>query len=175
MATPLYPFPSTWDTSRYTRSFIMGGQTEDEVQLDIVEQLGALGLELWHTDAGGKRARGQVQRLLRRGGHSDLAKQAAAIKGATCLPSGFSDLHGVLAPLGRSVYLEVKRPGLFDQVGKCLRKPEEPRQDQLDFLLNMHRAGAVVGVVWSASDAISILRPFLGAHRGHLQELRHLA
>jgi len=142
------------------------------VQADTVQQLAALGLTLWHTDAGGKRARGQVQRLLRRGGHSDLAQQAAAVRGASCLPAGFSDLHGVLAPWGRAVYLEVKRPGLFDQVGKCLRKPEYPRQDQLDFLMDMHRTGAVVGVVWSANDAITLLRPYLGAHCGHLRSIQ---
>jgi hypothetical protein len=172
MATPLYPFPATWDTSRYTRSFLMADQKEEEVQAAIVEQLATLGLELDHTDAGGKRARGQIQRLLRRGGHGEIASQAAAIKGATCLPSGFADLHGTLAPLGRAVYIEVKRPGLFDQAGRCLRKPELPRQDQLDFLSKKHRAGAIVGVAWSASDAIAILRPYLGAHCGHLRSLQ---
>ena len=172
MVQPLpYPFPHTWDTGRYARAFLMGGLKEDEVQAEIISQVGALGLELWHTDAGGKRARGKVQRLLRGAGHADLAKEAAKVKGASCLPPGFSDLHGALAPYGRAVYLEVKRPGLFDQVGKCLRKPETPTEEQLAFLLMMHQRGAVVGVVWSASDAIAILQPHLGAHCGHLRAL----
>jgi len=169
----LFPFPCTWDSSRYARAFLLAGQSEDEVQADTITTLGQLGLELWHTDAGGKRARGKVQRLLRGAGQAELAKEAAKVKGASCLPAGFTDLHGVLAPYGRAVYLEMKRPGMFDQRMKCLRKPEMPTPEQLKFMLEMHQRGAVVGVCWSPSDAIAILLKFLGAHRGHLQSLKH--
>ena len=167
-----FPFPHTWDTARYARALQMGGQSEDEVQLEIIQEIGSLGMVLWHTDAGDKKARGRVQKLLRGAGHTDLAKDAAKVKGTSGLPAGFSDLHGALAPYGRAVYLEVKRPGLFDQVGKCLRKPGLPTPEQLEFLLSMHNLGAVVGVVWSLSDALAILRPHLGAHCGHLRALR---
>ena len=160
-----FPFPHLWDPSRYARAFLMHDWKEEDAQAETVAQVAALGLELWHTDAGAKKARGRVQKVLRLAGQAALAKEAAKVQGASALPAGFSDLHGVLAPHGRAVYLEHKRPGLYDQAGRCLRQPGKPEPEQLQFLLSMYHRGAVVGVIWSPSDALAILTPYLTAHK----------
>lgn len=97
-----------------------------------------------------------------------LAKEAGKVKGASWLPAGSPDLHGLLVPLGRSVYLEMKKPAQLGLRWKWIGKPGEPSPEQLTFLLAKHRTGCIVGIVWSLQNALDILTPYLGAHNGHL-------
>lgn len=150
------PFPATWDASCYGVLYLAAGWDEDLVQADILMGTARAGFSLWPVDAGGKRARGGVQKVLRGAGREDLAKTAAAA-GKSDTPAGHSDLVGCLAPWGRAVFLEVKRPARIIR-GKVDRPAGVPDQDQLAFLLARHREGALVGVVWSLGDALAILR-----------------
>lgn len=58
---------------------------------------------------------------------------------------GVSDLIGTIPPFGRSMYIEIKRPG------------KEATPAQLKFLTIMKRAGAIVGVVHSVAELRDIL------------------
>ena len=58
---------------------------------------------------------------------------------------GVSDLCGTLPPYGRSVYIELKRPG------------KEATPDQVEFLRIMKAAGAVTGVAHSVAEFLDIL------------------
>ena len=65
----------------------------------------------------------------------------------TGLPKGFSDLFGVRKSDGRAVFIEVKRD-----------KNSKPRKEQVNFLNQMRKAGAICGVARSAEDAINIIK-----------------
>ena len=64
---------------------------------------------------------------------------------STGVPKGFSDLFAVRRHDGRAVFLEVKT-----ETGK-------PSKEQLNFLEQMRRIGAIAGVVRSADEAIDLV------------------
>ena len=64
---------------------------------------------------------------------------------ATGLPKGFSDLFGTRKSDGKSFYIEVK-----NEKGR-------PRPEQKNFLEQMRKAGAVVGIARSGEEAIRII------------------
>ena len=150
------PFPAVWDPSRYGVLFLARGYDEDPVQQEIVEGLAVAGITLRPIEAGAKQARAGVQRILRGAGQTALAQAAAKIKGASTIEPGHSDLAGNLAPLGRGLYFEVKRPAHIVR-GKTLRRAGVPTTEQLAFLLARHSEGCIVGVVWSLSDVIHLI------------------
>ena len=65
---------------------------------------------------------------------------------ATGLPKGFSDLFGVRRKDGRAFFIEVK-----NERGRA-------RPEQINFLEQMRKAGAIVGVARSAEEAIRIIK-----------------
>jgi len=69
---------------------------EKDVQAAIIEAFWfKYRIELVPTDAGGKGFRGK----------------GGSVHGHSGIPSGFPDLVGVIPPMGRAIYIEVKRPG----------------------------------------------------------------
>lgn len=63
----------------------------------------------------------------------------------TGVPKGFSDLFGVRKSDGRAVFIEVKTPK-----GK-------PSADQIKFIEQMKKCGAVAGICRSAQQAIDLI------------------
>ena len=163
------PFPSTWDESRYSVLILAAGEDEAAVQAGIIAGLAQVGVTVWPVEAGGKRARGGVQRLLRGAGHAELARAAAAV-GRSETPKGHADLAGNLAPSGRGIYLEVKRPAQVIR-GKVLRRAGAPDADQLAFLVARHLEGCLVGVVWSLGDALRLVLPALSQSKTPLKHI----
>lgn len=97
---------------------------EKEVQKAIIEAFWLRHrIELIPTDAGGKgfRSKGTV------------------LRGSSGIPSGFPDLVGVIPPMGRAVFIEVKRKG----------EKVEPGGNQDVWLQKLFNAGAVS--FWASS------------------------
>jgi hypothetical protein len=111
------------------------------------------------VDAGAKKLRGRAVGALRRAG---VARPEAALAGATGAGiAGLADVVGTLKG-GRSVYVEVKAPawlGPSRRTGRMVQKRAagEPTPEQLAFLLDAVRKGAVAGVAWSMRDVVELL------------------
>ncbi len=163
---PLFPFPHQFDPLRYARAYLLAGQDEAKVQEDTLQGLARVGVMAWSSDAGAKAARGMALATMKRLGLPERVSREVAAALVGSLEEGFSDISGILAPGGRGLYLEVKRPAMLDLTGKVLRPAGRPEPEQLAFLDAMHRRGAVVGVVWGLSDALDILSPHLPFQRG---------
>lgn len=154
-----FPFQAYWDASRYPRAFLLGGPAEEDVQRQIVEGLRLLGVRAHAVDAGYRRVRGAVIRVLRELGLERLAVRFMNALDRACPPAeaGFSDLSGVIPGSGRAFYLEVKAPARHDLTGRVTRTAGSASAEQLAFLVSRHKDGAAVGVVWSLDDARAIL------------------
>jgi hypothetical protein len=120
------------------------------VQQDILALMRAFDVDAVPIDAGGHRQRGRMMGAAKKAG-IDLARISNA-KTWYSIPAGFADLEATLAPVGRSLYIEVKAPAWIDEKKKIIRRAGEPSQEQLDFLLEKLRRGACVLVAWSAKD-----------------------
>jgi hypothetical protein len=149
-----YPFLHAWDRSRYSPAYLCSGPSEEEVQAAVVE---ALRLR-WRAvvteiDVGDKRLRGRLGRL-------GLDRRIVSMAGGGN-KKGVVDL-AVTFPGGRAGWFEIKKPelcvlskatGLLVQA----RRPGEPSDEQLDFLLAQASAGAVVGVLWAVDDLFACI------------------
>jgi hypothetical protein len=132
--------------------------TEAQVQQDILTLMRAFDVDAVPIDAGGRRQRGRMMGAAKKAG-IDLAKISNA-KTWYSIPAGFADLEATLAPVGRSLYIEVKAPAWIDEKKKIIRRAGEPSQEQLDFLLEKLRRGACVLVAWSSKD----VEEYIGSH-----------
>jgi hypothetical protein len=144
-----YPFLWQWDRARYSEAYLRSGPSEEEVQAAVVE---ALRLR-WRAvvteiDVGDKRLRGRLGRL-------GLDRRIVSMAGGGNR-KGVVDL-AVTFPGGRAGWFELKKPE-FCVISKSTgllvqqRKPGEPSDEQLQFLLAQASAGAVVGVLWAVQD-----------------------
>jgi hypothetical protein len=149
-----YPFLWQWDRSRYSEAYLRSGPSEEEVQEAAVQALRAR----WRAvvseiDVGDKRLRGRLGRL-------GLDRRTISMAGGGN-KGGIVDL-AVTFPGGRAGWIEMKRPE-FCVVSKATgllvqsRKPGEPSDEQLEFLLAQASVGAVVGVAWSVQDLFAII------------------
>jgi hypothetical protein len=153
-----YPFPCRFDRDRYSELYLMRQVTEAQVQQDILALARAFDVDAVPIDAGGRRQRGRMMGAAKKAG-IDLASISNA-KTWYSIPAGFADLEATLAPVGRSLYIEVKAPAWIDEKKKIIRRAGEPSQEQLDFLLEKLRRGACVLVAWSAKD----VEEYIGSH-----------
>jgi hypothetical protein len=76
---------------------------------------------------------------------------------------GLPDIHGI-APGGRPLYVEVKRPAHLvpsPKTGRLIvrRAAGEPTPQQLAFLAKARSLGALAGVAWGVPDLVGILSP----------------
>lgn len=62
------------------------------------------------------------------------------------VPKGFSDLFGFRKSDGRAVFIEVKTA------------KGRPTKEQLNFLYNMNKNGAIAGLCRSAEDAVNLIK-----------------
>ena len=62
------------------------------------------------------------------------------------VPKGFSDLFGFRKSDGRALFIEVKT------------EKGRPTKEQLNFLYNMNKNGAIAGLCRSAEDAINLIK-----------------
>lgn len=163
----LYPFPWRFDGTRYSDLYLMQQVTEDQVQNDILALLALYDVDAIPIDAGGRRNRGRMM---------GAAKKAGINLGAISnsktwfsIPAGFSDLEATLAPVGRSLYIEVKAPAWIDENKKVIRRAGQPTIEQLDFLLAKHNRGACVLVAWSQQDVENFIAEQLQLNRRSLR------
>lgn len=163
LACGRYPFPWEFQRHRYTELYLMSCVQESLVQADIISLLKNYRVEGFPIDAGGRRARGAMIGAAKNAGIS--IGHLASVKTGGAIPKGFADLESTLAPDGRSLYIEVKAPAWFDEGMRVIRPAGFASQDQLDFLLEKHKRGAVVMVAWSAQDVLGFLGPLLVANR----------
>lgn len=162
-----YPFPWRFEGARYSSLYLMRQVTEAEVQSDILALMSVYNVDLVAIDAGGRRQRGRMMAAAKSAGINLAGIQNA--KTGAAIPSGFSDLEATLAPDGRSLYVEVKAPAWLDANAKVIRRAGQPSQEQLDFLFEKHRRGAVVLVAWSSKDVEEYLGERLALNRRALR------
>lgn len=162
---PEFPFPWRYVGARYPDVYLMSCVTEAQVQSDILALMAAYRVDAVPIDAGGRRQRGRMIRAAADRG-IDLRGVRATSGGE--IPSGFADLSGTLAPNGRSLYIEVKAPAWLDANRKVIRKAGQATPEQLEFLLEKHRRGALVLVAWSATDVELFCGNAIRANRGAL-------
>jgi hypothetical protein len=152
------PFLHAWDASRYPVWYLEKCLSEAEVQSQILQMLPMMKVFAWPVDSGAKMLRGRAFGALRRGGLS-----TAALLGRTgAAPKGVCDIIGVQAPTGRAVLIEVKKPEWRQpsqkRPGRFTKQPAGlPTDEQIEFLREGFRRGAIVGVAWSPSDVERIL------------------
>ena len=147
-------YQTTWDRHRYTRAYLSLPRGEVHVQAAVLARLQALKAFAFPVDSGAKKLRGRAIGALRRYG---AVKPEALLKGST--GAGLAGLADVVFVWrnGRAGFLEVKRPALIVD-GKVQMVAGHATEEQLTFLRNAHRAGAITGVVWSAPDVDLVLR-----------------
>jgi hypothetical protein len=165
--TQSYPFPWKFEGYRYSDLYLMRQVTEAQVQSDILALMTAYDVDVVPIDAGGRRQRGRMMAAAKSAGIELAGIQN--VKTGAAIPSGFSDLEATLAPAGRSLYIEVKAPAWLDANKKIIRRAGQPSQEQLEFLLEKHRRGAVVLVAWSSKDVEEYLGKHLELNRGALR------
>lgn len=141
------PLGERFDRRRYARAYVESGFTSSEaaVQDEIVRALRTLGVLVWAIDAGGKSIRAKLHArglVLADGGLSDA-------------PPGFPDLSGVCLD-GVALFVEVKRPGIWDRNGKIVQIAGKPSSDQSRFIKAARARGARAGFAWSIEDALEI-------------------
>lgn len=151
-----YPFPWKFQRDRYTENYLVMQFTEQMVQDAIIVELNTWAIDVIAIDSGMKRARGRI--LARAKEHGLDARELVKFT-AGGLPAGFPDLHGTLAPNGRSLYIEVKAPAWIDpdDKKKLISEAGKPTIEQLDFLLSKHERGAIALVAWSVADVTRAL------------------
>ena len=142
-----FPFPWKFDASRYPEIYLASQVSEAQVQRDILDLLHFYGVDAVPIDAGGRRQRGRMIAAAKSAG---VSLSGAGLSGGEIQP-GFADLEATLAPLGRSLYIEVKAPA-WRAGGSLIRPAGKPSPEQLVFLLEKHRRGAAVMVAWSSGD-----------------------
>lgn len=105
---------------------------ENEIQAEIRKALGREhDLTLWRNNVG-------VAEMWSSAGKSQRVQYGLCV--------GSSDLIGLLAPAGRFVALEVKKPG------------EKPTEEQVKFMAHVRQMGGFAAVVRSASEATAAVQ-----------------
>lgn len=145
-----FPFPWKFEASHYHDLYLMQQITESQVQKDILALLALYDVDAVPIDAGGRRQRGRMMGAAKTAG-VDLAG-VQNVKTGAAIPAGFSDLEATLAPVGRSLYIEVKAPAWLDGKKKVIRRAGQASAEQLSFLLAKHKRGAIAFVAWSSED-----------------------
>lgn len=154
-----YPFPSRFERARYPTSYLRSGILEDQVQQAVIAAL----TTRWRAkvtviDSGDRRLRGRAARLLTaRGVNPNMLMKGM---GGT-MERGVVDL-AVTFPGGLAGWFETKRPAycvVSPRTGKLIieRPAGEPTDEQLAFLLEQHRLGAVAGLLWSPHDLEALI------------------
>jgi hypothetical protein len=158
-----YPFETTFQIENYPEFYLMSMIHESQVQKEIVELLKIYRIDVAPIDAGGRRSRGvMIARAKAQG--IQIGKLASA-KTGSAIPAGYADLEGTLAPSGRALFIEVKRPAWIGANKKVIRAAGIPSQEQLDFLFEKHRRGAFVLIAWAAKDVTVALGEMLCENR----------
>jgi hypothetical protein len=170
------PYLTTWDKTRYKRAFLWGGQSELEVQTEVVDALRISRVDVEVVDAGSNTLRLAFMRVLHACGIPEEKVKMIMSRVRNVGPSsdpGRSDLSGALAPNGRSFYIEMKAPAKIDPVsGKQLRAAGKASPEQLAFLARRYAEGCIVGVAYSVDDAFEILgADNLAAHQAALRSV----
>jgi hypothetical protein len=152
-----------FEPARYGDLYLMQQVTEGQVQKDILALLALYDVDAVPIDAGGRRQRGRMMGAAKAAGVNLAGIQN--VKTGAAIPSGFSDLEATLAPIGRSLYIEVKAPAWIDVDNKVLRRAGKPSGEQLEFLLSKHKRGAIAFVAWSDRDVENYIRTELELNR----------
>jgi hypothetical protein len=166
-----YPFLWQFDRSRHKDLYLMSQVREEQVQQSIIDFLGRYQVDAAPIDAGGRRIRG---RMIATAESYGLELGAVAnVKVGRGIPAGFADLEATLAPSGRALYIEVKAPAWLDREGKEIRAAGKPSAEQLEFLFEKHRRGALVLVAWSWAEVLYCVgETLLAANRRALEAKR---
>jgi hypothetical protein len=157
-----FPFPWRFIGDRYSNLYLMSQISEAQVQADIIKLMAAYKVDAVPIDAGGRRHRGRMFKAAQAQG-IDLSGVRATSGGE--IPSGFSDIEATLAPTGRSLYIEVKAPAWINENLRVMRRAGHATKEQLNFLLEKHRRGALVLVAWAATDVDELCGAALRANR----------
>ena len=160
MALP-YSFLHAWKPDRYSAPYLRLGLSEAQVQAFVIAELRQRGIICWPVDVGAKSLRGRAYGALRRGGMSASSAGGVLLGRTGAGVAGMCDVIGIMPADGRAVCIEVKAPAWFSasiKTGKLIQKraPGKPAPEQLEFLANAARSGAVVGVVWASTDLRAI-------------------
>ena len=147
----------------YSDLYLMSQVTEARVQADIISLLKNYRIDAVPIDAGGRRARGRMIGAAKNAGIN--IGHLASVKTGSAIPSGFADIEATLAPSGRALYIECKAPAWISPTLAIVRGAGIPSREQLDFLLEKHRRGAVVLVAWSTRDVENHLGSLLVENR----------
>ena len=151
----------TFDASRYPEVWLRAGLDEGRVQALLLQHLRGHGCWVWPVDVGAAALQGRAAGALRRAG---VRRPEALLRGrAPGGVAGLPDIHGI-APGGRPLYVEVKRPQHLvpsAKTGRLIQRHPagEPTREQLAFLLEARRRGALAGVAWGPQDLAEILNP----------------
>lgn len=162
-------FPCKFVCSRYSEHYLMAQRTEAQVQADVLSVLAMFNVDAVPIDAGGRRQRGRMMGAAKVAGINLAGIQN--VKTGAAIPAGFADLEATLAPEGRSLYIEIKAPLWLDGKNNVIRRAGELSAEQLKFLLEKERRGAVVIVAWSPADVTELLGDVLEENRRALTRL----
>lgn len=158
-----FPFPWQFVQRNYSDLYLMSCVPESQVQKDVVQLLKTYRVDVAPIDAGGRRARGVLMGVAKNAGIN--IGRLAGVKTGNAIPKGFADLEATLAPSGRSLYIEIKAPAWCDQGRRFLRSAGEASEEQLSFLHEKFKRGAIVLVAWSAGDVEDYLGGMLRENR----------
>lgn len=159
----IWPFPWKYRPENYSQLYLMSCVTEAQVQRDVIDLLKTYRIDAVPIDAGGRRARGVMMGAAKNAGIS--IGELASVKTGSAIPKGFADLEATLAPSGRSLYIELKAPAWCNENMRTKRLAGAPSREQLEFLLEKHKRGAIVLVAWAATDVAEYLGPLLVENR----------
>jgi hypothetical protein len=162
-----FPFPWQFRRENYTELYLLSDVREGAVQADILQLLKNYRVDPVPVDAGGRRARGVLMGVAKKAGMN--IGTLAGVKTGGAITKGFADIEATLAPSGRALYIEVKAPAYYSTSMRLLRGAGAPSDEQLEFLLEKYKRGAVVMVAWSAAEVLVFLRPLLLENRRSLQ------
>lgn len=157
------PFPHHFVRGNYTNFYLMHPISEADVVNDILHLLRGYKVDAAVIDAGGRRARGQMTAAARAAGLQIGNLSRLATGGG--IPKGYADIEATLAPDGRSLFIEAKQPMRLDACGKIISHGGAPSTEQLEFLHEKHRRGALVMVAWSADEVHQHFAAELEANR----------
>lgn len=152
---------TTFDPSRYPEVWLRAGLDEDRVQALLLMHLRGRGCLVWTVDVGARALQGRAAGALRRAG---VRRPETMLRGrAPGGEPGLPDIHGI-APGGRPLYVEVKRPAhlvVSLKTGRLIQRHPagEPTPQQLAFLAKVRAMGALAGVAWGPQDLGAILSP----------------
>jgi hypothetical protein len=150
MSESPYPFQHKWDASHYSEPFLAIRHSEADIQRMVVHVLQGYGCLTVNVDAGAKVMRGRAAGALMRAGVSAGAARGALLGRTGAASRGTPDVLGC-SRYGEFIALEVKVPAHVVD-GRVKRSAGKPSDEQLRWLSDAHRRGAIVAVVWGPTD-----------------------